>query len=75
MVDRLLNSIIEMDVLPVTMGYSSLENFAGNVFQIHDHVLYWANKGARKWDGSADWHWRIVSAGKRHHASGLLRHV
>jgi hypothetical protein len=26
----------------------------------------------REWDGSADRHWCIVSAGKRHHASGQL---
>jgi primary-amine oxidase len=72
MVDGLLNSVIEMDVLLATTGYSSPENFAGNAFQIHNHVLHWANEGVREWDASADWHWRIVSAGKRHHASGQL---
>jgi primary-amine oxidase len=72
MVDGLLNSVIETDVLPATAGYGSPENFAGNAFQIHDHVLRRANEGAREWDASADRRWRIVSAGKRHYASGQL---
>lgn len=72
MVDGLLNSVIETDVLPATAGYGSPENFAGNAFQIHDRVLRRANEGAREWDASADRRWRIVSAGKRHHASGQL---
>jgi primary-amine oxidase len=72
MVDGLMNSVIEMDVLLATTGYSSPENFAGNAFQIHDRVLCQANEGACEWDASADRHWRIVSAGKRHHASGQL---
>ena len=72
MVDGLLNSVIETDVLPATAGYGSAENFAGNAFQIHDRVLRRANEGAREWDASADRRWRVVSAGKRHHASGQL---
>lgn len=72
MVDGLLNSVIETDVLPATAEYGSPENFAGNAFQIHDRVLRRANEGAREWDASADRRWRIVSAGKRHHASGQL---
>ena len=70
MVNGLLNSVIETDVLPATARYGSAENFAGNAFQIHDRVLRRANEGAREWDASADRRWRIVSAGKRHHASG-----
>lgn len=72
MVDGLLNSVIETDVLPTTAEYGSPENFAGNAFQIHDRVLRRANEGAREWDASADRRWRIVSAEKRHHASGQL---
>jgi len=70
MVDGLLNSVIETDVLPATAGYGTPENFAGNAFQIHDRVLRRAVDGAREWDASADRRWRIVSAGKRHYASG-----
>ena len=72
MVDGLLNSVVETDVHPATAGYGSPENFAGNAFQVHDRVLRHANEGARTWDASADRRWRIVSAGKRHHASGQL---
>ena len=72
MVDGLLNSVIETDVLPATAEYGSPENYAGNAFQIHDRVLRRANEGGREWDASADRRWRIVSAGKRHHASGQL---
>ena len=72
MVDGLLNSVIETDVLPLSAGYGSPENFAGNAFQVHDRVLRRANEGAREWDAAADRRWRIVSAGKRHHASGQL---
>jgi primary-amine oxidase len=72
MVDGLLNSVIETDVLPATTGYSSPENFAGDAFHIHDRVLRQANEGAHKWDASADRRWCIVSVGKRHHASGQL---
>jgi primary-amine oxidase len=72
MVDGLLNSVIETDVLPASTGYGSPENFAGNAFQVHDRVLRRANEGAREWDAAADRRWRIVSAGKRHHASGQL---
>ena len=72
MVDGLLNSVIETDVLPATAEYGSPETFAGNAFQIHDRVLRRSNEGAREWDASADRRWRIVSAGKRHHASGQL---
>jgi primary-amine oxidase len=72
MVDGLMNSVIEMDVLLATTGYGSPENFAGNAFQIHDHVLHRANEGAHEWDASTDRHWHIVSVGKRHHASGQL---
>ena len=72
MVDGLLNSVIETDVLPASAGYGSPENFAGNAFQVHDRVLRRANEGAREWDAAADRRWRIVSAGKRHHASGQL---
>ena len=72
MVNGLLNSVIETDVLPATARYGSAENFAGNAFQIHDRVLRQANEGAREWAASADRRWRIVSAGKRHHASGQL---
>jgi hypothetical protein len=72
MVDGLLNSVIETDVLPATAGYGSAENFAGNAFQIHDRVLRRADEGAREWDASADRRWRIVNAGRRHHASGQL---
>ena len=46
MVDGLLNSVIETDVLPATAGYGSPENFAGNAFQVHDRVLSHANEGA-----------------------------
>jgi len=72
MVDGLLNSVVETDVLPVTQGYGSPENFAGNAFQVHDRVLRHASEGARKWDASTDRRWRIVSAGKRHYASEQL---
>jgi primary-amine oxidase len=70
MVDGLLNSVVETDVLPVTKGYGSPENFAGNAFQVHDRVLRLASEGARQWDPSTDRRWRIVSAGKKHYASG-----
>jgi primary-amine oxidase len=70
MVDGLLNSVVETDVLPVTAGYGSPENFAGNAFQVHDRVLRCASEGARKWDAPADRRWRIVSAGKKHYATG-----
>ncbi|KAH9984351.1 copper amine oxidase [Russula vinacea] len=70
MVDGLLNSVVETDVLPATAEYGSPENFAGNAFQVHDRVLRRANEGARSWDAFTDRRWRIVSAGKRHHASG-----
>jgi primary-amine oxidase len=72
MIDGLLNSVIETDVLPTTAEYGSPENFAGNAFQVHDRVLRRANEGAREWDASADRRWRIVSAEKRHRASGQL---
>lgn len=70
MIDGLLNSVIETDVLPMTAGYGSPENFAGNAFQVHDRVLRRASEGARDWDLSTDRRWRIVSAGKKHYASG-----
>lgn len=70
MVDGLLNTVVETDVLPVIPGYGSSENFAGNAFQVHDRVLRRASEGAREWDASTDRRWRIVSAGKRHYASG-----
>ena len=70
MVDGLLNSVVETDVLPATAEYGSPENFAGNAFQVHERVLRRANEGARSWDAFTDRRWRIVSAGKRHHASG-----
>jgi primary-amine oxidase len=74
MVDGLLNSVIETDVLPATAGYGSPENFAGNAFQVHDRVLSHANEGARTWDALADRRWRIKSVRKRHHASGQLEY-
>ena len=46
MVDGLLNSVIETDVLPATAKNGSPENLAGNAFQVHDHVLSHANEGA-----------------------------
>jgi len=70
MVDGLLNSVVETDVLPITAGYGSPENFAGNAFQVHDRVLRRASEGACDWDLSTDRRWRIVSAGKKHYASG-----
>ncbi|KAH9981670.1 peroxisomal copper amine oxidase [Russula compacta] len=70
MVDGLLNTVVETDVLPVIAGYGSPENFAGNAFQVHDRVLRRASEGAREWDASTDRRWRIVSAGMKHYASG-----
>jgi primary-amine oxidase len=70
MVDGLANSVVETDVLPVAAGYGSPENFAGNAFQVHDRVLRHASEGERQWDASTDRRWRIVSAGKKHYATG-----
>ncbi|KAI9451599.1 copper amine oxidase [Russula earlei] len=69
MVDGILNSVVETDVLPATAGYGSPENFAGNAFQVHDRLLRRASEGAREWDASTDRRWRIVSAGRKHYAS------
>jgi primary-amine oxidase len=70
MIDGLANSVVETDVLPVAAAYGSSENFAGNAFQVHDRVLRRASEGGRQWDASTDRRWRIVSAGKKHHATG-----
>jgi Cu2+-containing amine oxidase len=70
MVDGLANSIVETDVRPVVAGCGSSENFAGNAFQVHDRLLRRASEGERQWDASTDRRWRIVSAGKRHYATG-----
>lgn len=70
MVDGLANSVVETDVLPAAAGYGSSENYAGNAFQVHDRVLRRASEGVRQWDATTDRRWRIVSAGKKHYASG-----
>jgi primary-amine oxidase len=70
MVDGLANSVVETDVRPVVAGYGSPENFAGNAFQVHDRLLRRASEGERQWDASTDRRWRIVSAGKKHYATG-----
>jgi len=70
MVDGLLNSVVETDVLPASAEYGSPANFAGNAFEVRDRVLGLASEGAREWDASTDRRWRIVSTGRRHFASG-----
>jgi len=70
MVDGLLNSVVETDVLPASADYGSPANFAGNAFEVRDRVLRLASEGAREWDASTDRRWRIVSAGRQHYASG-----
>jgi Cu2+-containing amine oxidase len=55
-----------------TAGYGSPENFAGYAFQVHNRMLRRINEGVRTWDASSGRRWGIVSAGKRHLASGQL---
>ena len=68
MVDGLMNSVLETDVVPSPAPVGSPENFAGNAFTIKEQIL--KVEGSRDYDWAADRRWKIINTGKKHYASG-----
>ena len=70
MIDGLLNSVVEADIVPYDFPTGSKENFAGNGFIVKEMVLKNTNEGVREYNAITDRRWSIVNAAKRHYANG-----
>ncbi|KAJ7104589.1 copper amine oxidase [Mycena crocata] len=68
MVDGLLNSLVETDIMPVPAGTGSVENFAGNAFIAADTVL--KTEVARDYEEGKERRWRIVNPARQHYSTG-----
>lgn len=69
MVDGLNNSVLEMDVVPVSAPTGSDENFAGNGFMTESHILKNSLEGVRDYSFERDRRWRIVNPNAAPHYS------
>jgi len=70
MVDGLLNSVVESDIVSSPYETGSPENFAGNAFTATREIISKAKEGARMYNAEADRRWTIVNEGRKHPASG-----
>ncbi|KAF8530017.1 copper amine oxidase [Hysterangium stoloniferum] len=72
MIDGLLNSVVESDVVALANAPTgSKENWAGNAFTVEERTLLSAKEGGRDYDFEKDRRWTIVNTGAgKHYASG-----
>ncbi|KAF8518115.1 copper amine oxidase [Hysterangium stoloniferum] len=72
MIDGLLNSVIESDIVTLPNAPTgSKENWAGNAFIVQDRTLQTAKDGARDYDFTKDRRWTMTNTtARKHRASG-----
>lgn len=71
MIDGLSNTVVESDLVALPHPTGSLQNYAGNGFELVENVLKDATTdGARDYDADKDRRWTIVNQGRKHYASG-----
>ncbi|KAF7350979.1 Amine oxidase [Mycena sanguinolenta] len=68
MVDGLLNSVVETDIMPSVHPTGSSENFGGNAFTATDTVL--KTESARDYEAGKERRWRIVNPARQHYSTG-----
>ncbi|KAJ6497511.1 copper amine oxidase [Mycena sanguinolenta] len=68
MVDGLLNSVVETDIMPSVHPTGSAENFGGNAFIATDTVL--KTESARDYEPGKERRWRIVNPARQHYSTG-----
>lgn len=69
MVDGLLNSVLETDVVPSPEPTGSEANFAGNAFKTESRILTTSLEGVRDYCFERDRRWRIVNPNATPHYS------
>jgi primary-amine oxidase len=68
MVDGLLNSVVETDIMPLPSPTGSADNFGGNAFIAADTVL--KAEAAREYEVGKERRWRIVNPARQHYSTG-----
>ncbi|KAK7057681.1 amine oxidase [Favolaschia claudopus] len=68
MVDGLLNSVVETDIMPSPYPTGSDQNFGGNAFLAQDTVL--KTESGRDHEAGKERRWRIVNPARQHYSTG-----